>query len=252
MTVLFERRPIVTWLDIWNNYLNVAPGINHIALRLACAMVVGFFIGLEREYTHRPAGLRTHILVALGACVVSITGEILFTQYAALGATPDPARLSAQVITGVGFLGAGTIMREGANVKGLTTAASLWSVACLGIAAGAGYYVVALIGMVLILITLTVFEVIQDKLIGNHVEDCGYTLETENITKALEVISSGAKEYRIDVRELFAEELEVGRHRITFKAEVSGIRANKRRENFFVYIAKHENIKSVCQIKEEV
>lgn len=241
-------------LDILLNpyKMGIEIGALDICLRFLCAMIVGLVIGTEREYTHRPAGMRTHILVALGACGVMITGQLIFAQYSQFGATPDPTRMAAQVITGVGFLGAGTIMREGANVKGLTTAASLWSVACLGIAAGAGYYVVALIGMVLILITLTVFEVIQDKLIGNHVEDCGYTLETENITKALEVISSGAKEYRIDVRELFAEELEVGRHRITFKAEVSGIRANKRRENFFVYIAKHENIKSVCQIKEEV
>ena len=74
-----------------------------ICMRLLCAMLVGMVIGTEREYTHRPAGMRTHILVALGACVVSIVGEMLFTQYNALGATPDPARLSAQVITGVGM-----------------------------------------------------------------------------------------------------------------------------------------------------
>ena len=98
------------WQEIWNNYINVEPGLLAIALRLLCAMIVGTLIGLEREYTHRPAGLRTHILVALGACVVSILGESLFTHYHALGASPDPARLSAQVITGVGFLGAGTIM----------------------------------------------------------------------------------------------------------------------------------------------
>ena len=101
----------MTWQDLWNNYLNVEPGLIHVVLRLGCAMLVGIVIGLEREYTHRPAGLRTHILVALGACVVSILGEMLFTHYHALGANPDPARLNAQVITGVGFLGAGTIMK---------------------------------------------------------------------------------------------------------------------------------------------
>ena len=137
----------MTWQEIWNDYINVEPGIVAIALRLLCAMTVGTLIGMEREYTHRPAGLRTHILVALGACVVSILGEGLFTHYAALGATPDPARLSAQVITGVGFLGAGTIMKEGVSVKGLTTAASVWAVACLGIAAGFGYYALALLGL---------------------------------------------------------------------------------------------------------
>ena len=109
----------MTWQEIWNNYLNMEPGIAQIALRLACAMLVGIVIGLEREFTHRPAGLRTHILVALGACVVSVTGEMIFAYYTDLGAMPDPARLSAQVITGVGFLGAGTIMKEGASL--LTT-----------------------------------------------------------------------------------------------------------------------------------
>ena len=121
-----------------------------ICMRLLCAMIVGLVIGTEREFTHRPAGMRTHILVALGACSVMITGELIFIPYSTLGATPDPARLGAQVITGVGFLGAGTILREGINVKGLTTAASLWTVACLGLAAGAGYYAVALVGMVFV------------------------------------------------------------------------------------------------------
>lgn len=96
-----------------------------VILRLLCAMLVGAVIGTEREYTHRPAGMRTHMLVSLGACAVMITSQMIFAQYRPFGATPDPARLSAQVITGVGFLGAGTIMREGATVKGLTTAASL-------------------------------------------------------------------------------------------------------------------------------
>ena len=114
----------MTWQTFWDTYINQSPGLTELALRLGCAMLVGLIIGIEREYTHRPAGMRTHILVALGACVVSIVGEILFTQYTSLGATPDPARLSAQVITGVGFLGAGTIMKEGPSVKGLTTAAS--------------------------------------------------------------------------------------------------------------------------------
>ena len=116
----------------------VELNIWQICARLLCALVIGMVIGMEREYTHRPAGMRTHILVALGSCAVMITGQLIFGQYSALGSNPDPARLSAQVITGVGCLGAGTIMREGASVKGLTTAASLWAVACLGIAAGGG------------------------------------------------------------------------------------------------------------------
>ena len=107
------------WQEIWNRVMNTNPGLWEICLRLACAMLVGLVIGTEREYTHRPAGMRTHILVALGACVVSITGEIIFNHYNTLGAFPDPARLSAQVITGVGFLGAGTIVVTRRNqIKG--------------------------------------------------------------------------------------------------------------------------------------
>ena len=78
--------------------------------------------------------------------------------------SPDPARLGAQVVSGVGFLGAGTIMREGLSVKGLTTAASIWAVACLGLAAGAGYYAIALTGAAAVYATLTVFEVVQRKM----------------------------------------------------------------------------------------
>ena len=101
------------------------------------------------------------MLVALGSCVVMITSQMIFHQYRAFGATPDPARLSAQVITGVGFLGAGTIMREGPSIKGLTTAASIWAVACLGIAVGGGYYTLGIIGTVGMIIILVLFEWLQ-------------------------------------------------------------------------------------------
>ena len=179
----------MTFSEFWNTYINITPGIEQIALRLLCAMMVGTLIGIEREYTHRPAGLRTHILVALGACVVSITGEILFYQYSQLGATPDPARLSAQVITGVGFLGAGTIMKEGVNVKGLTTAASVWAVACLGIAAGFGHYALAILGMVLIFITLSLLEHLQRRLLQIGSNETYYMLESVDIAASLKRIN---------------------------------------------------------------
>lgn len=133
-------------------------------LRMLCAMLVGIVVGVERGRNHRPAGMRTHMLVALGACVTMVVSNFLFVRFRPLGATPDPARLGAQVVSGVGFLGAGTIMREGLSVKGLTTAASIWAVACLGLAAGAGYYAIALTGAAAVYATLTVFEVVQRKM----------------------------------------------------------------------------------------
>ena len=172
--------------------LNLSPV--GILLRMLCAMVVGTVIGMEREFTHRPAGLRTHILVALGACAVMITGQLIFFQYRPLGGSSDPARLAAQVISGVGFLGAGTIMREGVNVKGLTTAASLWAVACLGIAAGAGYYHIALMGTVLMFLTLTALEVLQNLLMKGSRRHCAdYEAACEDVGAAMNAINAAAE-----------------------------------------------------------
>ncbi|MDR3766257.1 MAG: MgtC/SapB family protein [Butyricicoccus sp.] len=134
-----------------------------IFFRLLCAMAVGFIIGAGRERIHRPAGMRTHMVVAVGACVVMITGQLLFLQSGAYGAWSTPDRMAAQVISGIGFLGAGTIIREGLTIKGLTTAASLWSVACLGLAAGAGFYLLTLGGTLAITITLSLIRPWQEK-----------------------------------------------------------------------------------------
>lgn len=217
-----------------------------ICMRLLCAMIVGMVIGTEREYTHRPAGMRTHILVALGACAVMITGQLIFAQYSQFGSTPDPARLAAQVITGVGFLGAGTIMREGANVKGLTTAASLWSVACLGIAAGGGYYTVALVGMVFILITLTFLELIQNLLVKPKLAR-NYSLDADDAAAALQALGKIADKHRAEISGLRAEALSAG-CRITFRAQFA--RGKKWPEKFFGALASEESIRVVA-IQEE-
>ena len=211
--------------------------VSEICLRLLCAMLVGLVIGTEREYTNRPAGMRTHILVALGASVVTITGQMIFAQYSAYGSLPDPARLSAQVITGVGFLGAGTILREGTTVKGLTTAASVWAVACLGIAAGFGYSTVALTGMVFIFITLTIFEIFQHKLVGSHAPAHPYILQTRDISAALEAINTHANACRTEVRGLKAQPLTDGMFQICFQAEFVGMQSKKRRARFFARLA---------------
>ena len=136
--------------------------ILEICARIALAMTIGGIIGWERENSNRPAGLRTHMLVAIGAAVVMMMGEISLEKYSNI-TTMDPTRLGAQVISGIGFLGAGTIMREGLTVKGLTTAASLWAVACLGLAAGGGFYEPAILGTIAIIITLTIFDYLEKK-----------------------------------------------------------------------------------------
>lgn len=203
-----------------------------ILTRLICAMIVGTVIGIEREYTHRPAGLRTHILVTLGSCAVMITGQLIFAQYRPFGATSDPARLAAQVISGVGFLGAGTIMREGVNVKGLTTAASLWAVACLGVAAGGGYYEVALIGMVLMYITLTLLEVFQNLLLkGAKRHNKDYTVICEDLSAGINAINHHASINSCTVSNISIEHDADGAH-ITFHTEFGSGGRKKRQQRF--------------------
>ncbi len=219
----------MSWQDIWNNYINIEPGFAQIALRLACAMLVGIVIGLEREFTHRPAGLRTHILVALGACVASVMGEMIFEN---LTANADPARLSAQVITGVGFLGAGTIMKEGASVKGLTTAASVWAVACLGIAAGFGYYAVALLGMVFIFVTLTIVEALQHRFIRSGGSEESFCLEATDISAVLTQLYAIAHSQNVLLTDLSVSKTEGG-HRLSFRATFFGRRHKKHHARFF-------------------
>lgn len=239
----------MNWQEFYAQFIDAEPGIVAIALRLGCAMLVGLVIGMEREYTHRPAGLRTHILVALGACVVSILGEMLFRQYNTMGATPDPARLSAQVITGVGFLGAGTIMKEGVNVKGLTTAASVWAVACLGIAAGFGYYVLALMGMLFTFVTLTIFEALQRKLVHSRSVEDHYLVIAEDVEAALKSIHTAANSPQISLFDLHVHSQD-GVYRITFRAWFVGRRSEMYHTAFFAAMAKAESIISVTNTTE--
>ena len=246
--MLFLTGTATQALDVAN--LNL--GIWDIAMRLACAMIVGMVIGIEREYTHRPAGLRTHILVALGACAVMITGQLIFAQYRPYGATSDPARLSAQVISGVGFLGAGTILREGANVKGLTTAASLWAVACLGIAAGGGYYEVALLGMVFMFVTLTVLEVIQNWLMkGSRRARRNYMVETTDVVSGMQTINEMADLTQCQISELSIVNLEDG-FRIAFHTEFGSGSRKKRQQRFLEGLLKNPTIRSVKGAEEAV
>nr|WP_243280498.1 MgtC/SapB family protein [Clostridium sp. 1001271B_151109_B4] len=119
-----------------------------IILRLTMAVIFGGIIGYGRERERRPAGLRTHILVSIGATLAMITNIYMYKIY---NGYTDPTRLGAQVISGIGFLGAGTIIVTGKNkVRGLTTAAGLWACACMGLAIGAGFYSGALIGCLFI------------------------------------------------------------------------------------------------------
>lgn len=132
----------------WQELVNVV-------IKITLALICGGVLGVERGRKKRPAGFRTYMLVCLGATLVMMTNEHLFK----MTGTGDMARLGAQVISGIGFLGAGTIITTGGNrVKGLTTAAGLWAAACIGLAIGSGYYEGAIFGTLAIILIMVVFH----------------------------------------------------------------------------------------------
>jgi putative Mg2+ transporter-C (MgtC) family protein len=136
----------------------------HVTIRLLLAMLLGGLVGFEREHNNNAAGLRTHILVCLGSTLIMLLSIYGFAQFVTLNR--DPARLAASVITGIGFLGAGTILFTGKSITGLTTAASLWVVAAIGLAIGAGFYYAAVAATLLVLLNLWVLNKIEQKFLN--------------------------------------------------------------------------------------
>ncbi len=138
-------------------------------LRLVVAAGLGGAIGLERELRDHEAGFRTHLLVALGACVFTLVSAYAWTDWTFStrdGIVFDPTRIAAQIVTGIGFLGAGAIIVRGINVRGLTTAATLWVVAAIGMAAGTGYYAVAVGATALVLVSLGPLKIVSARMLS--------------------------------------------------------------------------------------
>jgi len=140
-----------------------------IILRVLVGAALGAVVGFERERQDQPAGLRTHMILVIGATLAMVLSVNLGYLYARPGTPADPARLAAQVISGIGFLGAGAILRYGFNVKGLTTATSLWTMAIVGMAVGAGYYLVGVFTTALMLLVLTVLNMLENKFVRTSI-----------------------------------------------------------------------------------
>lgn len=141
-------------------------GINvfSVGLRIVLSVMCGGVLGLERGKANQSAGMRTYILVCLGAAVVMLTGQYMYDRFS----TGDPARLGAQVISGIGFLGAGSIIIEGkTKVRGLTTAAGLWTSACIGLAIGIGFYEGGILGTAVVYLVISKFKTISDHFTHN-------------------------------------------------------------------------------------
>ncbi|WP_313758842.1 MgtC/SapB family protein [Tissierella sp.] len=135
-----------------------------IILRIILSAIIGGLIGMEREANNRPAGLRTHVLVSVGSALIMLISMYGFYDLKTGLRIGDPSRLAAQVVSGIGFLGAGTIIRTGSHIKGLTTAASLWVCAGIGLAIGNGYYLGGLLTAAVVLLTLGILSAFEKRI----------------------------------------------------------------------------------------
>ena len=179
-------------LEALNN-LNIFSVI----LRSLLACVCGAVIGIERGKSNQAAGMRTHILVCLGAALIMLTGEYMYYEFNA----GDPARLGAQVISGIGFLGAGSIILEGrTKVRGLTTAAGLWTAACIGLAIGIGFYIGGIVITVIVHFVITKCKTLSDHFTHNNMWMI-YYMEIDSICH-LESIRSAIAAYGLEIGDI--------------------------------------------------
>lgn len=189
-----------------------------VVIRIVIAMAIGGFVGLQREFKNNSAGFRTHILVSLGACIAMITNEMLVNDYAGIS-NVDISRMGSYVISGIGFLGAGSIIKDNVRIRGLTTAAGLWVVACLGICVGAGYYVASVIGTLMVIFVLTLLKSFERRffLKSSNVEIKIVTANSaEDVAKILCEIGA----LRINVIEITTNEVDENKLEIGLLAEV--------------------------------
>ncbi len=175
---------------IYSNEITVGTAL----LRLGIAFIAGMLIGIEREAHSQPAGMRTHILITIGSALAMLLSIYVPQSYPGFQ-NGDPGRIAAQVVSGIGFLGAGAILRFGVNVRGLTTAASVWAMAMIGLAIGAGMYAVSFIALVIILFSLSVMDTFEKHLFRNRLfKRIDITLRKKSTDiRALENVLKGLK-----------------------------------------------------------
>jgi putative Mg2+ transporter-C (MgtC) family protein len=189
-----------------------------LAARLLVASLLGAAIGFEREIHDHPAGMRTHLLVALGSAlftIVSIFGFVGVLE-PAQSAPVDPSRVAAQIVTGIGFLGAGAILKFGTTVRGLTTAASLWTTAAIGMAAGAADYVLSAVGTAIVVISLWPLNWVVDKIHGPAAELVHVRLELRGL-EAIGRISDAARTHRLDIVSIETQRLAKNRYEVVLQ-----------------------------------
>lgn len=183
------------WLQeaLYSSEINSTTAI----FRLLVSLICGGIIGLERRWRQQPAGFRTHILICLGATFLMMLSIYIPQEYEDFK-NGDPGRIAAQIITGIGFLGAGAIIKIGSNVRGITTAASIWLISAIGMGIGAGLYVISGVAALLMLLVLVVLERFERRLIPDHTTKV-LSVVTENRAVNSEVILSILRRYPLTV-----------------------------------------------------
>ncbi len=166
-----------------------------ILLRLGLAFVLGGLVGYQREKADRPAGFRTHVLVAVGAAVFTLISISPLSD----GGQTDPSRIASQIVVGIGFIGAGAIINQGDIVMGLTTAASLWVTAAIGMASGGGFYVIAAVTTIIVYLTLSAFKVVERR-VSPGIEHGALFIEVVGDKSQLEQIEDTLKEADVHSR----------------------------------------------------
>ncbi len=199
-----------------------------ILFRLICAMMAGFAIGFEREKHYQPAGLRTHMVLSLGASLVMIISILIPGEFQRSFPSSDPTRIAAQAVSGIGFLGAGAIFRYGFNVKGLTTAASIWTTSAIGLGFGAGLYFASFGGTLLLIIILQLFEKVESWLVEQKdiriltVEFKSGSMEIGDLVKTI-------KSHDVAIRQMsIAELIQSGNVEVKITSRINGETSIKR------------------------
>ncbi|MBI3745355.1 MAG: MgtC/SapB family protein [Chloroflexi bacterium] len=177
-----------------------------LGFRILVAAALGAAVGAEREIHGHPAGIRTHMLVALGSALFTVLSIHGFTADGKATGSIDPTRIAAQIVSGIGFLGAGAILKDGVVIRGLTTAASLWATSAVGMAAGAGEYVVGTFGAVIILTSLWPINAIAERFHGTATPEVQVRLELKRV-EAIGDISSTMAEHKIDIASIQTQRL---------------------------------------------
>jgi putative Mg2+ transporter-C (MgtC) family protein len=184
-----------------------------LSLRLLIAAALGAAVGAEREIHGHPAGIRTHMLVALGSTLFTVLSIHGFPPSEAASGPVDPTRIAAQIVSGIGFLGAGAILKDGVVIRGLTTAASLWATAAVGMAAGAGEHLLAIVAAVIILVSLWPLNRVAERLHGSSQPAIQVRLALESIDD-IAAISTAVAANRLSMVTLQTERLAKDRYQV--------------------------------------